>query len=207
MSGIGLAGLSRKGNGTVPKMDSRPIGHIRQGAEMRIRSVVLGSVLSFTLTCGALISSLANAATLMPDFSVLNRSEQNLARSGDFDGDGRIDELYMVTEADTGRVAIHVRLNRADGPQDLRVTSLDSGNRAPNLHIAAPGFYQADCGSYTTDCATNGIHTLQDSLILGLDGDTTVLLHWQGNHFEQDFIRNDEARLARTFSVLYALNR
>ncbi|MFT4074364.1 MAG: hypothetical protein QM647_02450 [Asticcacaulis sp.] len=174
---------------------------------MRMRSVILGSVLAVMMTGGAMISSLAGAATLMPDLNTLNRADQNLSRSGDFDGDGRADELYMVTEADTGRVAIHVRLNRADGPQDLRVTSLDSGNAAPNLHVAAPGFYQADCGSYTTDCAANGIRTLQDSLMLGLDGDTTVLLHWQGNHFEQDFIRNDEARLARALSALYALNR
>jgi len=174
---------------------------------MRMRSVLLGSVLALMMTGGAMIASQAGAATLMPDFNTLSRPDQTLVRSGDFDGDGRTDELYMVAEADTGRVAIHVRLNRAEGVKDIRVTSLDSGNATPNLHVAAAGFYQADCGTYTTDCASNGIRTLQDSLILGLDGDTTVLLHWQGDHFEQDFIRNDEASLARALSALYALNR
>lgn len=174
---------------------------------MRMRSVVLGSVLALVMTGGAMISSQAGAATLMPDLNRPGQPDPSLSRSGDFDGDGRADELYMVAEADTGRVAIHVRLNRTDGPRDIRVTSLDSGNAAPNLQVAAPGFYQADCGSYTTDCAANGIRTLQDSLLLGLDGDTTVLLHWQGDHFEQDFVRNDEARLARALSALYALNR
>jgi len=174
---------------------------------MRMRTVVLGTLLAALAVGGVLIASLANAATLTPDFNTLDRPSQPLVRTGDFDGDGRMDELYMVSEADTGRVAIHVRLNTVKGDRDIRVTSLDSGNSTPNLHVAAAGFYQADCGTYTTDCAITGIRTTQDSLILGLDGDTTVLLHWQGDHFETDFIRNDEARMARAFSALYALNR
>ena len=172
-----------------------------------MRTIVLGTLLAALAAGGAMIANLADAATLTPDFNTLSRPGQTLTRTGDFDGDGRTDELYMVNEADTGRVAIHVRLNTARGDQDIRVTSLDSGNTTPNLHVAAAGLYQADCGTYTTDCATSGIRTTQDSLILGLDGDTTVLLHWQDGHFETDFIRNDEARMARAFSALYALNR
>lgn len=174
---------------------------------MRMRTVVLGTLLAALAAGGMMIATLADASTLTPDFNTLSRPSQTLARSGDFDGDGRTDELYMVGEADTGRVAVHVRLNTVNGDQDIRVTSVDSGNATPNLHVAAAGLYQADCGTYTTDCATAGIHTTSDSLILGLDGDTTVLLHWQGDHFETDFIRNDEARMARAFSALYALNK
>lgn len=174
---------------------------------MRMRIVVLGTLLAGLAACGLMIAPLANASTLTPDFNTFSRSGQSIARSGDFDGDGRTDELYMVSEADTGRVAVHVRLNTVKGEQDIRVTSIDSGNTTPNLHVAAAGVYQADCGTYTTDCVATGIRTTQDSLILGLDGDTTVLLHWQGDHFETDFIRNDEARMARAFSALYALNR
>jgi hypothetical protein len=172
-----------------------------------MRTVVLGTLLAALAAGGLMIASLADAATLMPDFNVLDRPQQPLTRTGDFDGDGRSDELYMVGEANTGRVAIHVRLNTAQGDRDIRVTSIDSGNAMPNLHIATAGLYQADCGTYATDCTLSGIRTAQDSLILGLDGDTTVLLHWQGDHFETDFIRNDEARMARAFSALYALNR
>jgi len=172
-----------------------------------MRTVVLGTLLAALAVGGVMIATLANAATLTPDFNSLSRPSQPLASTGDFDGDGRMDEMYMVSEADTGRVAIHVRLNTVRGDQDIRVTSIDSGNTTPNLHIAAAGVYQADCGTYTTDCSAAGIRTTQDSLILGLDGDTTVLLHWQGDHFETDFIRNDEARMARAFSALYALNR
>jgi len=174
---------------------------------MRMRTVVLGILLAGLAAGGAMIASLADAATLTPDFNTLGRAEQPVSRAGDFDGDGRTDELYMVSEANTGRVAVHVRLNRAAGSEDIRVTSIDSGNATPDLHIAAAGVYQADCGTYATDCATAGIRTLQDSLILALDGDTTVLLHWRDDHFETDFIRNDEARMARAFSALYALNR
>lgn len=174
---------------------------------MRMRTVVLGTLLTALAAGGMMIASLADASTLAPDFNSLSRPGQPLVRTGDFNGDGRGDELYMVSEADTGRVAIHVRLNTNHGDRDIRVTSIDSGNTAPNLHIAAAGLYQVDCGTYATDCAASGIRTTHDSLILGLDGDTTVLLHWQGDHFETDFIRNDEARMARAFSALYALNR
>ena len=174
---------------------------------MRMRTVVLGSLLAALVAGGVLIANLASAATLTPDFSTLSRPSQSMASTGDFDGDGRSDELYMINEVNTGRVAIHVRLNTVHGDQDIRVTSLDSGNTTPNLHVAAAGVYQSDCGTYTTACDAAGIRTTHDSLILGLDGDTTVLMHWQGDHFETDFIRNDEARMARAFSALYALNR
>jgi len=174
---------------------------------MGMRAVVLGIVLALLAIGGAMITTLAHAATLTPDFNSLSHPAQPVSREGDFDGDGRIDELYMVSEADTGRVAVHVRLNTVAGNRDIRVTSLDSGDATPNLHVVSAGLYPADCGTYTTDCAANGIQADHDSLVLGLDGDTTVLLHWQSDHFEQDFIRSDEARMARALSALYALNR
>jgi hypothetical protein len=173
---------------------------------MGLRTIVLGVILTSMVVGGVAITKLAHASTLTPDFNALSRHDTTALRDGDFDGDGRVDELYLVSEADTGRVAIHVRLNTADGAQDIRVTSLDSGNAAPNVHVVGAGVYAADCGTYTTDCANAGVHTQHDSLIVSLDNDTSVLLHWQNDHFETDFVRNDEARMAHALSALYALN-
>ncbi|MDV6331832.1 hypothetical protein [Asticcacaulis sp. 201] len=173
---------------------------------MGLRTIVLGVILTSMVVGGVAITTLAKASTLTPDFNALSRHDTTALRDGDFDGDGRVDELYLVSEADTGRVAIHVRLNKFDGAQDVRVTSLDTGNAAPNIHVVGAGVYAADCGTYTTECASAGVRTTHDSFIVSLDSDTSVLLHWQTDHFETDFVRNDEARMAHALSALYALN-
>ena len=63
-----------------------------------LRSIVMAA----SLAVG--VSSVAQAASLTPDFHTL-KPAQSVVRSGDFDGDGHVDQLYLVTEADTGRVA------------------------------------------------------------------------------------------------------
>ncbi len=152
------------------------------------------------------VSVAAHASTLTPDFSMLHASNQTLARDGDFDGDGRRDDLYLSTEADTGRVAVYVRLNTADGARDIRVTSLDADVDSPlDLHVVHAGTYAADCGNFASDCGA-GVKADHDSLILGLDSGSSVLMHWQNDHFETDFVRNDEAQMARALSAMYAVN-
>lgn len=174
---------------------------------MMMRAVVLGVIVALIALGGLAISTLANASTLTPDLSRPSLTDQTVSRDGDFDGDGRRDELYLVSEADSGRIAVRVHLNKINGTQDVRVTAFDGGAGAPDLRVVKAGHYQAECGTFTSDCATAGIEAAHDSLLLGMDGATGLLLHWQGDHFEQDFVRNDEAAMAHAFSALYALNR
>lgn len=174
---------------------------------MMMRAVVLGVIVALIALGGLAISTLANASTLTPDLSRPSLTDQTVSRDGDFDGDGRRDELYLVSEADTGRIAVRVHLNKINGTQDVRVTAFDGGAGAPDLRVVKAGHYQAECGTFTSDCATAGIEAAHDSLLLGMDGATGLLLHWQDDHFEQDFVRNDEAAMAHAFSALYALNR
>lgn len=152
------------------------------------------------------ISSVAQAASLTPDLHSL-KPAQTAVRSGDFDGDGRIDQLYLVTE-DSGRVALHVRLDRATGPQDIRVTSVDiSDASAPNLQVVPAGAaYTADCGTYSSECREGKLTAAHDSVLLALDGSTTVLLHWTGAQFDQDFVRSNDSLLAHAVAALYAFN-
>ncbi len=130
---------------------------------------------------------------------------------GDFDGDGRRDALYLADEPDTGRVAVHVRLNTVAGEQDIRVSSYDA-NLAPvaDLRVMPAGQFAADCGTAVCGAKTPAIATRNDSLMLNLDG-VAVLMHWQGDHFEQDFVHADTVApwtgLAHTIAALYASNR
>jgi len=149
----------------------------------------------------------AQAASLTPDFHTL-KPAQSVVRSGDFDGDGHVDQLYLVTEADTGRVAVHVRLNRADGVQDIRVTSLDVGAAStPNVQVVPAGSaYAADCGTYSSDCHEGTLKADHDSVLLSLDGSTSVLIHWTGAKFDQDFVHSNDSLLAHAVAALYAVN-
>lgn len=148
-----------------------------------------------------------HAATMTPDLNPLAKDQTAVSRSGDFDGDGRRDDISLVTEANTGRVAVYVRLNRAEGEKDIRVTSLDmDAADALNLHVVAAGAYKADCGTYSDGCSAAPVEAAHDSLMLSTNG-TTVLLHWQKDHFETDFVHSDEALMAHALAALYALNR
>jgi len=133
------------------------------------------------------------------------------AREGDFDGDGRRDTLYLVDEPATGRIAVHVRLNTLAGARDLRVSSYDAHQGASAPRIVPAGHYAADCGSFATDCGDTAIVTTSDSLALDLGDGVTVLMHWQGGRFDQDFIKPDAAApwagLADTMAEVYAANR
>lgn len=134
-----------------------------------------------------------------------------VAREGDFDGDGRRDALYLVDEPATGRVAVHIRLNMAAGERDLRVSSYDAQSGASLPRIVPAGHYAADCGSFATDCGQADIVTTSDSLALDLGDGVTVLMHWQGDRFDQDFIKPDAAApwagLAGAMSEVFATSR
>ncbi len=153
------------------------------------------------LTAGA-----GQAASLMPNVSALNPAF-DLTRQGDFDGDGRMDTLYLIGE-DSGRTAVHIRLNTVAGTQDIRVTSIDlAAGAMPDIQVVKAGAYRADCGNFASDCAQAPVVAAHDSLILGLDSGVSVLAHWQDGHFEQDFVRSDEALMAHAAAALYAVNR
>ncbi len=152
-----------------------------------------------------MMATAAHGATLTPDLHA--QKAPVTLRTGDFDGDGRVDTLYLVDEADTGRVAVHVRLDTASGPKDIRVTSLDTGSAAaPDLRVVPAGSYAADCGSYATGCTSAPVEASHDSIMVAIDGTTTVLAHWQGDHFEQDFVKNADSLLAHAVAALYAVN-
>lgn len=154
--------------------------------------------------CMFAVAGASQAASLMPNVSALNPAF-DLTRQGDFDGDGRVDALYLITE-DTGRTAVHIRLNTASGTQDIRVTSLDlPAGATPDIQVVKAGDYRADCGNFSSDCQQASITARHDSVILGLDGGVSVLAHWQGDHFEQDFVRSDEALMAHAVAALYAV--
>lgn len=154
-----------------------------------------------TIGVALLMAGPAAAASLVPDFNG-NPAHATQLRDGDFDGDGRLDDVYLVAE-DTGRIAVHIRL--ADR-RDMRVTSIDvPANTSPNLQVVASGTFHSDCGSFADDCA-GALVTQADSLILGLSSDAKVLIHWVDGRFEQDFVRSDEAMVARDLAGLLALN-
>lgn len=150
----------------------------------------------------AFVSGSAAAATLTPDLNPRDAGHDVQPRGADFDGNGQIDDLYLVAE-ESGRVAVHVRLN---GTRDLRITSLEApANTAPDLQVVAPGAFDSDCGDYASDCG-GAIETRHDSLVLGLGGGTTVLVHWRDGRFEQDFVRRDDATAVRALAGLLAFN-
>lgn len=158
--------------------------------------------IGFVAVLLAATAGLAEAAQLSPDLRVQRNSPQTL-RNGDFDGDGRTDSLRLVTEADSGRIAVYVRL--ADG-HDQRVTSFDA-SAAPALRVVPAGSYAVDCGNFASACTEAPIRMNADGLIMAMDGGISVLLHWQEGQFAQDFVRSDEADMARVASALYAVNR
>ncbi len=154
------------------------------------------------------LAASAEASQMAPSLNAFAVSHGLQSRDGDFDGDGTRDALFLVNEPDSDRVAVHVRLNKATGAEDVRVTSLDGhASAASDLRVVAAGQYVLDCGSFSDSCGAHTVEALNQSLIIGLEGGLTVLVHWQGDHFEQDFVRSDDAVLARALSGLYASNR
>lgn len=150
------------------------------------------------------------SASTMPH-SLHMGAADTVAREGDFDGDGRRDVLYLIDEPATGRVAVHVRLNTAAGARDVRVSSYDGQATASMPRIVPAGHYAGDCGSFATDCGQADIVTTSDSLALDLGDGVTVLMHWQGDRFDQDFIKPDAAApwagLAATMTEVFATGR
>ena len=181
---------------------------VKSGVRSGMMTVALAAMTLMGLMVGA-----AQAATMTPDFNTLSQTAPELPREGDFDGDGRTDQLMLVAEPGSGRVAVHIRLNTVHGYKDIRVTSFDaSEGAAPDVRVVHAGLYASDCGSYATNCSTS-VTTHDDSVLIGLDGGASLLVHWQAGQggedgqFEQDFVHNDEALMAHALSALYAMNR
>jgi hypothetical protein len=123
---------------------------------------------------------------------------------GDFNGDGMPDEVWFSHETDTDRVKVNIRLNRLDGVENIQVTSLDA-NLTANVQSAPASAYQRDCGDFSSDCEQARLVTKTDALLLSLNEGITVLVYWNGQQFEQDFVASDELRLRRAVSTLSAL--
>lgn len=144
------------------------------------------------------VSVTAQAAQMAPD---LRNTQPSVLRDGDFDGDGRLDTLNLVNEADTGRIAVHVRL----AGEDVRVTSFDAAS-APVVRVVPAGTYEVDCGSFATDCKGQAVQTRADSLIVAVDGGVSLLMYWRDGAFEPEFVRSEEDSMARVAAMLTALN-
>jgi hypothetical protein len=162
-----------------------------------------------TILAGLSVLAGPVCASTMPHS--LRGSADTAAREGDFDGDGRRDALYLVNDPATGRIAVHVRLNTEAGQHDIRVSSYDANSGASLPRVVPAGRYAPDCGSFATDCGQADIVTRSDSLALDLGDGVTVLMHWQGDRFDQDFIKPDVAApwagLADTMAGVFAAGR
>jgi hypothetical protein len=167
----------------------------------------MAAILPLTMAGLATVGA-AHASSLTPDFNALTPSAADLPRTGDFDGDGRMDRLVLVAEPGSNRVAVHVELNTASGIKDIRVTSFDAeAGGPPDLRVVPAGAYAGDCGSFSTDCA-GSVTAAHDSLMLGMAGGASLLIHWQAadQQFAQDFVRSDEDMMAHALAALYAAN-
>lgn len=152
------------------------------------------------VVAGMMLAGTAGAADLRTDVSKAPFSGLSASLKGDFDGDGRIDDVVFSAE-DGDRQAVYMRLGRGE---EVKVISLDA-RLAAQVQRAPAATYQVDCGSFSDHC--NGdIETHTDGLILSLDDGVTVLVHWNGQAFDQDFVHSDEVRLSRAVATLFAFN-
>lgn len=142
----------------------------------------------------------ASAADLRADVSKAPFTGLSASLKGDFDGDGRLDDVVFSAE-DGDRQAVYMRLG---GGEEVKVISLDA-RLAAQVQRAPAATYQVDCGSFADHCGGD-IKTQTDGLILSLDEGVTVLVHWNGEAFDQDFVRSDEVRLSRAVATLFAFN-
>lgn len=142
----------------------------------------------------SLIAGSATAASLSFMPRVLDKSAQAPVREGDFDNDGRVDQVLILPEAGTGRFEIQIRFNRSEGTQTRRVMTLGAEAFLPDsgleLQVVPAGRYEVDCGDYSDDCTADVIDATSDSLRLSMSG-ASVLMYWDGERFVQDFVKTD----------------
>jgi len=154
-------------------------------------------VSSFAL---CLLTGAATAAEMKPDLRQAPFGGVTNTLKGDFDGDGRLDDVAFMPE-EGERQAVWLRLGNG---QSVRVISLDA-RQAAQIERAPAADYALDCGSFADQCG-DSLRTTTDGLVLSLDEGMTVLVHWNGSAFDQDFIRSDEVRLSRAVATLFAFN-
>lgn len=153
----------------------------------------------FTIIGAALVSLFAGTATAATlDFQsfAVSRTGHKVQdvplREGDFDNDGRLDQVLILPEAETGRFEIQIRFNAADGAHTQRVMTIGGEAFAPDsgmeLHVVPAGRYTVDCGDFSDGCQADVIDASADSLRLSMNG-ASVLMYWNGDRFVQDFVK------------------
>lgn len=166
-------------------------------AVFKATTIVLGVL-------GALYAPLAQAAHLSFDRVTAPAAPTDTRLSADLNGDGLKDEVWFSHNGQD-RLHLHVRFAGADFGEDQIVTGLDAA-QAHQLQSAPAGAYRLDCGDFASACDQEIVRTDHDGLILSLDEGLTILIHWNGEAFEQDFVASNEVRLRRAMAVRFALN-
>jgi hypothetical protein len=171
--------------------------------ETKAFKVIAGLFAASVVLCGA---QMATAKTILPVMTTESLSPvSGAALGGDFDGDGRRDEVMVVRDQARDRLDIRVRLNRLDGVQDIKVTSV-SAREGYNLRVTGDEAFRRDCGDGAA-CEADSFRAPHDSVLVSLDAGMDVLVYWNGKTFEQDFVSSDEVLMRRALSALYAFDR
>ncbi len=135
--------------------------------------------------------------------------QESPLREGDFDNDGRTDQVLILPEAGTDRYEIQIRFNHADGVNTQRVMTLGAEAFTPEsdmeLKVVPAGRFVVDCGDYSEDCEATVIDSSGDSLRLSMGG-ASVLMYWDGDRFVQDFVKTDAPATERALGLLGALS-
>ncbi|MFT4091040.1 MAG: hypothetical protein QM645_09935 [Asticcacaulis sp.] len=172
-----------------------------------MRSVIkVFAALSFVLAPVAMAPAVH--AAHLPFDSVTQKPLTPAAQlTADLNGDGLKDDIWFSHNGQD-RLNLHVRFSGSalgDDMYDHIVTGLDVA-QAHQLQSAPAGTYRLDCGDFSSACAQDAVHTAHDGLILSLDEGLTILIHWNGETFEQDFVASNTVRMQRAMAVRFALN-
>lgn len=158
------------------------------------------ALLSLAVIGAVAVLSPARAGVVFPDPSAFAGEPVQAALHGDLDGDGRLDQIVRQYDADSDRVRLVALMARANGVERIPLTAVDRADRF-DWHVAAPDAFRLDCGG-ETGCVPQTVQTRTDSLVLSLEGGSTILMRWTGTHFEPEFIRSEAVVLTRMLGLL-----
>lgn len=151
---------------------------------------------------GAALVAPVQAASLKPNGFMSSAARETIVLKADFDGDGHMDDVWLSPDEDGSRLGVYIRLNRAGGSTEYRVTAIDADLAAQVQHAPASA-YKRDCGDFASACEADALTLAHDGLIVSLDEGVNVLVHWSPEGFQQDFIASDEVRLRRAVATLF----